>query len=248
MAKLTCRLLSFAAHAGAWNMAADEVLLHSAAAGQATLRFYGWSEPTLSLGYFQRANDRLHDPLLRDLGWLRRPSGGGALVHDRELTYALAIPADAPWTGIVANPSGWIGFMHGVIARSLEKLQVHTSRPMPQQAEGVQFLCFACLTEPDILLDGKKIVGSAQRRHRGAVLQHGGVLLARSRFAPGLSGIEELTNERLSAERLANAIANEFAAQTGVGLVPGTLTEAEEARLRDLCDRKYSQLAWNAKR
>jgi lipoate-protein ligase A len=228
-------------------MAADEALLHSAVEGQATLRFYAWSEPTLSLGYFQRADDRLCHPLLRDLPWLRRPSGGGALVHDRELTYALALPATAPWT-IVANASAWIEFMHRIIARALQRLQVLTSSHEPTHGDAGQFLCFACLTEPDILLEGKKIVGSAQRRHRGALLQHGGILLARTRFTPELSGIEELSGQCLLPERLAVAIAEEFAVQTGGALVPGSLTEAEERRVRELSEGKYSQLAWNARR
>jgi len=248
VAKLTCRLLPFGTYAGAWNMAADEGLLHSAAQGEATLRFYGWAEPTLSLGYFQRADDRLRHPLVKGLPWLRRPSGGGALVHDRELTYALTIPAIAPWTGKVANPGAWIEFMHGTIARALQALKVTTSSPAPQPATGGAFLCFACLTEPDVLLEGKKVVGSAQRRHRGALLQHGGMLLARSRFTPELSGILELANQHLLPERLAAVIADEFAAQTGVALVPGSLTRAEEARILELVERKYSGHAWNAKR
>jgi lipoate-protein ligase A len=248
VAKLTCRLLSFGTHAGVWNMAADEALLDSAVEGQATLRFYGWSEATLSLGYFQQANDRLLYPPLKDLPWLRRPSGGGALVHDRELTYALALPATAPWTHMVANSGAWIQLMHGIIANALEKLRVPTSQRGTPPAESGEFLCFACLTEPDVLLGGKKVVGSAQRRHRGALLQHGGILLARSRFTPELSGIEELANRPLLAENLAAAVADEFAAQTGVVPERGTLTEAEERRIRALSEGKYSQPTWNAKR
>jgi lipoate-protein ligase A len=248
VAKLTCRLLPFGVYSGAWNMAADHALLQSATQGQATLRFYGWSEPTVSLGYFQRANDRLRHPLLKDLPWLRRPSGGGALVHDRELTYALALPASAPWTGMVSRPGAWIEFMHGVIARALGQLRVQTSRPAPQPDHGGQFLCFACLTEPDVLLAGKKIVGSAQRRHRGALLQHGGILMAGSRFTPELRGIEELADKHLFPEDLAAAIADVFAAQTGVILRAVALSEAEEERIRELCEEKYSQPAWNAKR
>jgi lipoyl(octanoyl) transferase len=248
VAKLTCRLLPFGTHVGAWNMAADEALLHSATEGRATLRFYGWSEPTLSLGYFQRADDRLRHPLLGDLPWLRRPSGGGALVHDCELTYALAIPAVPPWTDLVASPSAWIEFMHRIIASVLRRLLVRTSNPSPKAADAGQFLCFACLTEPDVVLQGKKIVGSAQRRHRGALLQHGGILLARSRFTPELPGIEELATQHLPSETLAAAIANEFAVQTGMAVATESLTDIEEARIRELFGKKYSQLSWNAKR
>src|SRR5262245_22602381 len=93
-----CRLLPTADRSGSANMARDEVLLRSALdRGVASLRFYTWSEPTLSLGYFQAHVERLADPLLAEVAWVRRPTGGAAILHDRELTYALALPAGAPW-------------------------------------------------------------------------------------------------------------------------------------------------------
>src|SRR4051794_38575411 len=97
MVKPLCRLLPFESADGAGNMAADEVLLQAAAAGMAGLRFYEWSKATLSLGYFQPAAERLHDVKLAKLPWVRRPTGGEALVHQHELTYALALPAGLPW-------------------------------------------------------------------------------------------------------------------------------------------------------
>src|SRR5262249_43493610 len=106
----------------------------------------------------------------------------------------------------------------------------------------------ACLTEPDVLIEGHKIAGSAQRRHRGALLQHGGILLAQSAFTPELAGILEVANQCLSAERLARAIAGEFVAETGVALVPASFTDAETARILKLALGKYSDMAWNAKR
>ncbi len=76
---------------GPWNMAIDEVLAHSAAErGVNTLRFYSWDPPTLSLGYFQRATDRQTHISSSTCAWVRRTSGGGAILHDRELTYSFA--------------------------------------------------------------------------------------------------------------------------------------------------------------
>src|SRR5205814_9219218 len=92
-----CRLLPYAVADGPHNMAADEVLLESAAAGIASLRFYGWSEATLSLGYFQPERLRHEDERLTGLPYVRRPSGGATLVHHHEVTYALALPAGPPW-------------------------------------------------------------------------------------------------------------------------------------------------------
>src|SRR5437762_6826079 len=86
---------------GATNMAADETLLHSAASAVASLRFYTWTTATLSLGYFQPHAVRLSDPLLVELPFVRRPSGGATLVHHHEVTYALALPphlqSGEPW-------------------------------------------------------------------------------------------------------------------------------------------------------
>ncbi len=80
MAGPRCRLLPLECAGGPWNMADDDALLDSADGGVATLRFYGWSRPTLSLGYFQEAGPARADPLLAPLPWVRRPSGGGALT------------------------------------------------------------------------------------------------------------------------------------------------------------------------
>ena len=82
---------------GAWNMSVDEALLETAAAdGQCTLRLYRWQEPTLSLGYFQAYDDRRQHAASNRSGVVRRPSGGGAILHDREVTYSLAIPSRHP--------------------------------------------------------------------------------------------------------------------------------------------------------
>ena len=82
----TIRLLPFAPADGATNMAADEALLESAARGVASLRFYTWTEPMLSLGYFQPAEERQADANLARLAWVRRATGGAAIVHHHELT------------------------------------------------------------------------------------------------------------------------------------------------------------------
>src|SRR5205823_2015987 len=92
---LTVRLLPDGVGDGPTNMALDEALLATAVAGEASLRFYGWGEPTLSLGYFQpSAPARAMFP---GLPWLRRATGGAALVHHHELTYALALPVGRAW-------------------------------------------------------------------------------------------------------------------------------------------------------
>src|SRR5262249_51509935 len=105
---LHCRLLPFQTASGAWNMAADDALLESAAGGIASLRFYTFETPTLSLGYFQNAAHARSLPQLAGLPWVRRPSGGAALVHHHELTYALALPPGLRWQ------SSWIPRFHTI--------------------------------------------------------------------------------------------------------------------------------------
>jgi lipoate-protein ligase A len=242
--ELTCRLLPFEAADGPTNMATDEVLLRSARKGVATLRFYAWSTPTLSLGYFQSAKLRRTDPLLAPLAFVRRPSGGGALVHHHEVTYALALPA-----GVWLQSTSWPRRMHEIIVEALAVLGVRARLFEPGEPSTFEGpLCFHHLTQGDVLSAGAKIVGSAQRKQRGAVLQHGGILLAQSAFAPTLPGIRELSGCDVSPIALVEALRKRFAAMTGARLAAQGLTNGEIEELEELKTLKYDNVAWNAKR
>src|SRR5262249_9145280 len=118
------RLLPFETAAGAWHMAADDALLTAAAAGTASLRFYGWPAATLSLGYFQPSGPARAFPGLASLDWVRRPTGGAALVHHHEVTYALALPPGRTW-----QPPGasWMSRFHQLLADALAELGVAAS-------------------------------------------------------------------------------------------------------------------------
>ena len=242
----TVRLLPLESLSGPANMAADEALLESAAdAGVASLRFYAWAEPTLSLGYFQPATDRLADPLLAGLTWVRRATGGTALVHHHEVTYGLALPS-----GLVkASTEPWACRFHSVVTAALRTAGAET-RPVAcgEEAKLGPVLCFLHQTPGDLLAGSAKVVGSAQRKHKGALLQHGGILLARSRFTPQLPGLLELTGQRFTPEQVAMLVADRFAADTGWRLVPGDWTAAERARREQIAAEKYSRPDWNEKR
>ncbi len=226
-------------------MAADEALLESAGAGVASLRFYGWSAATLSLGYFQTERLRQEDPRLAPLPYVRRPSGGATLVHHQELTYALALPAGSPWQ----EGDPWLRRMHRVVARALDALCVKVQVHEPAGAEDFPgFLCFQHCTAGDLLIERAKIVGSAQRRQRRALLQHGAILLARSPYTPVLPGIQELSGRRLTAEETAAAIRDALQRETGWEIGPADWTEAERQRRRELAVNRYSQDSWNRKR
>ena len=176
---------------GVWNMAVDEALLGDAAVhGQATLRFYQWSQPTLSLGYFQRHAERASHSASHACPWVRRASGGGAIVHDRELTYSLAMPISrvpgvsrAPlqmcWSAadlymlmhvsLVAALArlGVTAWRHSEVAQSVRSNRsLRAPRPDRDLSSTQPFLCFQRHTEGDVLCGGVKIAGSAQRRRR----------------------------------------------------------------------------------
>jgi lipoate-protein ligase A len=198
--------------AGDWNMAVDEMLLEAAAeTGTATLRFYRWTPATLSLGYFQNAADRASHAASADCPVVRRASGGGALVHDAEVTYSLSLPTGHP---LAADPETLYRRVHGSLVRLLGDLgfaaQLNERTVVPLGRE--PFLCFERRATGDVLVGVHKICGSAQRRRRGAILQHGGVLLGRSTAAPGLPGLAELP--RAAAEGAgATDVSSEFDAR-----------------------------------
>jgi lipoate-protein ligase A len=240
-----CRFLPYTVADGPHNMAADEVLLEAALRGTASLRFYGWTTATVSLGYFQPERVRRDDPRLASLPYVRRPSGGGTLVHHHEITYAFGLPAGPPWqTG-----ESWLARMHGLIAAALAQLGVTAKPHVPDRDAPFQgFLCFQHFTPGDLLLGPGKVVGSAQRRHRQALMQHGSILLAASPHAPMLPGIRELSGLRLTIADTCAALEQAWTRQTGWPLQPGDWTVAERQRLEELAAGKYGRDEWNRKR
>ena len=247
---LDLRTLPFASLSGAGNMAADEAMLLSAAEhGRASSRTYSWAEPTLTLGYFQEARVRSDDPLIADLAWVRRSTGGATIVHDpaTELTYSLALPAGAEWQ---AKGVSWICRMHEFLRESLESVWGIDSKLVVCGAEQKlgPVLCFQHQTPGDLLVNGHKIAGSAQRKHKGALLQHGSILLRRSAFAPTLPGILELTGKHITRDELAIALTRRTAVETGWHHHPGDWTVGELALREQIELEKYGSPAWNAKR
>ena len=242
---------------GPWNMAVDEALLEAAAAdGQCTLRFYRWAEPTLSLGYFQTCADRRRHPASADCSVVRRPSGGGAILHDIELTYSLAVPERHPLAvgrlqtyrvvhqSLVEALRQW-GIEAGLFARSTAALTLTLSqRERGPSTERQPFLCFQRRSPGDVLVGGVKIAGSAQRRCRGAVLQHGSLLLARSHAAPELDGLKELSDRAIVVEELIQAWLERLAGALDFTWRRGSLAEPHRRRAAQLAAEKYGAAAW----
>lgn len=210
---------------GGWNMAVDEVLLESALRhGVCSLRWYRWREPTLSLGYFQSPDDPLIDDRFTGLPVVRRLSGGGAILHDRELTYSCAI---APRHPLAAEPGSLYTAMHAAIVAELARVGVGVApRGVADKGLDANFLCFSRGDANDLVIAGHKVLGSAQRRRRGAVLQHGSLLLERSPVAPEYPGIAELSGVPASAIDVMRLV-DVTTAVLGQAARPGVLTNSE---------------------
>jgi lipoyl(octanoyl) transferase len=160
---------------GATNMATDHALLAGAAAsGEAVLRIYAWARPTLSFGMHERARVTPEALAAHGVDVVRRPTGGRALLHHREVTYSITAPA----AGIGLGES--YRAINALLLAALRRLGVQAAEA-ERRARATAPDGTACFAEPNVgelVVDGRKLVGSAQRRDQGALLQHGSILLA----------------------------------------------------------------------
>ncbi len=246
------RLISLATLGAAENMAIDQAILDSVSeSGVPVLRFYKWAEPTLSLGYFQRLATRAAHPQSDSICCVRRTTGGGAIVHDRELTYSISIPVPA---GSAGPRSVLYQQKHTAIAETLADFGVHAvpfhrtgGRPRPD-SQNSQFLCFKRRTAEDLVVSGYKVVGSAQRKSRAAVLQHGSLLLCTSLYAPQIPGINELLSLQLTAQQLVPHIADRLSESLGVDWRVDTLSSREENNAKQICFERFASSHWTSRR
>lgn len=217
-----CRLIiEEEPRSGAWNMALDETLLETAIGlGLCTLRWYRWETATASLGYFQGHAELADDPRVAALPAVRRLSGGGTIVHDEEWTYCLTLPATQR---VVYQPHELYDLVHREIVRGLRSagfevdLRGETVKAAPEPV-----LCFARQDAHDVVSGGRKVLGSAQRRRKGALLQHGSLILRGSSAAPQHPGLLDLNAncETISTSEIAaigTSIAGQIAEHISVG-------------------------------
>jgi len=161
---------------GASNMAWDEAAMeHAGTSGEGILRIYSWALPTLSLGRNQRARGVYDSELARASGIdvVRRPTGGRALLHWREITYSAAVPL----AGLA--PRNWYGAISAILLRALRSLGVPATlaAPGPRLEPPGSAPCFERPAPGEIVVHGRKLVGSALRAGKRAVLQHGSILI-----------------------------------------------------------------------
>lgn len=233
---------------GSWNMAVDEAILRNAEeTGTPTLRFYEWNEPTLSLGYFQKYEDRWQHQASQDCTCVRRASGGGAIMHDLELTYSFVATVHDSRSDQFTR---WFDIFHETLIDVLARWSIiaHLSGNPQPGAPTDPFLCFQRRHEVDVVVDGFKICGSAQRRHQKAILQHGSVLLHQSQAAPELPGLSELTRRNISPGKLTNAWSDAIKNKFQRSYVYKPLTSEELAAAHSIEEGKFACEAWTHKR
>jgi lipoate-protein ligase A len=243
----TLRVIRDSPASGDWNMAVDDALAESVGLGTApTLRFYEWSPATLSLGYFQLHAERGEHMASANCALVRRSSGGGAILHDQELTYSLSLPADE---AVARRTQELYLAVHRSLLETLATLGVNVILNDRVNAAPTQpFLCFQRRAIGDVVLGDHKIAGSAQRRHLRAVTQHGSILLSASAFAPELPGIREICGVEISADTLFAAWQIPLSERLGYTISHETLTEVEQTAAERIRQSKYADLAWTTKR
>lgn len=229
------------------NMAIDAAILQCASPGDGpTLRFYSWREPTLSLGYFQPISQRTLHPESQPLAVVRRATGGGAIVHDRELTYSLVAPSVSQVAG--AAPDVYRA-VHDAIAASLADFGIQAVRFAASALAAPQsepFLCFQRRTSEDLIVNGYKVLGSAQRRTGQALLQHGSLLQAASPAAPQLPGLAELCGRTIGSGDLIAAVSAKLSSRWATRWFDGELTPAEQSAIAPLASG-FADEAWTRK-
>lgn len=259
----TGRLILNQAEAGDWNMAVDEALMASSAASSSViLRLYRWAPATVSLGYFQSIDDRQQHAASRSCPVVRRHSGGGAIVHDHELTYGLVVPLQDRKRGENAEIYRTV---HDAIIEWLNKFGVAASRFAESEAgrentascdqatqDRPPFLCFQRRSPDDLVFHQEKVLGSAQRRGFGALLQHGSLLFHASQAAPELPGICDLARQPMLLDHLDDDLASGLAKRIGRALeiewTRSSLSEHEIESAESIRVAKFGGKAWTLKR
>jgi len=228
---------------GARQMAVDDALLSSCGRGRSmpTLRLFGFRPACLSLGRFQPA-DQVPRPSGFDL--VRRPTGRGAVVHRGDVCYSIALPLSHPLA------AGSIRQSYQRLARGLAAgLEALGLPPLAEAAASLQPVrggwCFEAIAPHELTLAGRKLVGSAQARRSGALLQQGSIRLApEPAEATHATSIQEALGRPVSWDELSEAVVLGFTRAWGVEIDPGELTAEEEQLARRLERERYADPGW----
>ena len=276
MSRPKWRLIRSGASTGAWNMALDEALLESVAAGHSlpVLRLYGWQPAAVSLGYSQRLEAAVDLEACRSLGCdvVRRITGGRAVLHDREVTYSVISPERSALFpgGILENYQ----VIARVLQQTLDSFGLETSLASGRShrcgdSAAQQSACFTAPATWELLYAGCKMTGSAQKRQGDSFLQHGSIPLdldldrlfqaldTERRISPRAGGnllarsvgcLNRWLSQPVTVVEVEERLLSCFSRSWQVCLVEDRPTAAEQSRAAQLAAEKYDNPAWTLKR
>lgn len=255
-------------------MAVDEALLESVIEGHPPcLRLYAWEPPAVSLGYFQALDENIDEDEIkrRGFGLVRRPTGGRAILHKDEITYSVVVRQSD-----IEGGESLMG-SYRTISRGIEQglrvlgvgaeLADHSGKDGQESRHSLPTVCFGQSARVDMVAAGRKIVGSAQTRRKGAILQHGSIPISidvteHIAVMPGgidgtaaveagaqmlqeaACGLADILGHRPTFDQLVENISHGFAEALGITLQITEPTQVEMETARDLLEQKYGSESW----
>jgi len=256
-----------------YNMAMDEALLNFVSRGEIdpVIRFYTWNPATLSIGYFQRLQKEIDIDKVKEKGYglVRRQTGGRGVLHDKELTYSVIVPESHP------NMPSTVTEAYKIISQGLlegfKNLGFETYFAIPRSKEERDKLkqprssvCFDAPSWYELVVEGRKIAGSAQTRQKGVILQHGSILQdididdlfdmfkfknerlkakMKENFVQKAVAINDISNQHITLNEMENAFEAGFKKGLNIDFKPLELTKKQLEEVQELED-KYRSEAW----
>lgn len=261
-----------------FNMALDEALLdwHSEGKIPPTIRFYGWNPATLSIGYFQTVEKEINLDAVKKhhLGFVRRPTGGRGVLHEHELTYSVIVSEDYP--DMPQSVTEAYRVISEGILKGFQLLGLDAYFAVPKTAEEKEALksprsavCFDAPSWYELVVEGRKVAGSAQTRQKGVILQHGSILLdldedklfqlfkypservkerMQKAFKDKAVAINEISSRKITIKEAKEAFFKGFEAGLNIELKPYTLSNEELEYVHHIAVTRYESDEWNYKR
>jgi lipoate-protein ligase A len=273
--KETWRFIDSGNGSAAFNMALDEALLNWQSMGEIppVIRFYGWDPATLSIGYFQKVEKEIDLEAVKNLGlgFVRRPTGGRGVLHEHELTYSVIVSETHPKMPQTVTEAYRV-ISEGIL-KGFHQLGLDAYFAVPKTVEEREALksphsavCFDAPSWYELVVEGRKVAGSAQTRQKGVILQHGSILLdldedklfslfkypnerVRERmqraFKNKAVAINDISPRRITLEEAKAAFQKGFAEGLDIHVEPYELTEAELEVVHRIAKERYESEEWN---
>ena len=259
-------------------MALDEALLHwhSEKLMPPIIRFYEWQHATLSIGYFQQAERDINMEAVKaqGMGFVRRPTGGRAVLHEHELTYSIIVDENYPNIPETVTEAYRVlseGLLEGFKNLGLDAyFSVPKSRKQQNDLKQPKSaVCFDAPSWYELVVEGKKVAGSAQTRQKGVILQHGAILLSlniekllsvftftseeaknkmRNELPTKAVAIDQLTSRQITVDECKKAFKSGFEQALHIELVPFELTDEQLHVVKKIEREKYANDDWNFKK